>query len=316
MSRSNLNNGTTISIVFDRLRWEEKELLDKALKLGYNARLVDAKDLVFSTDTIIKHRDSNDNTNSNNTSINAYAKLDGVSLGDVVIQRCISHYRGLYITACLEYLGIPTINRYSVAEICGNKLLCSLALAKHGVSTPSTYFAFSAEKAIDIANGLGYPLVFKPIVGSWGRLVIPVKDREMMESIVEMREEMPNPLSKIYYLQEYVRRPPRDIRAIVVGDRVITAVYRYAAEGEWKTNIARGGKAEPCPISKELEDTCLRAAEAVGGGVLGIDIMEDEAKGLLVHEVNNTVEFRGAASVSSVDIAQEIVSYAMKVVRA
>ncbi|MEM3092860.1 MAG: hypothetical protein QXI92_04075, partial [Candidatus Nitrosocaldus sp.] len=178
---SNGSNGTSISIVFDRLRWEEKELLDKALKLGYNARLVDAKDLVFSTDGILK------DTNTNTSSI---YKPDGVSLGDIVIQRCISHYRGLYITACLESLGIPTINRYSVAETCGNKLLCSLALAKHDVPTPSTYFAFSAEKAIDIANGLGYPIVFKPIVGSWGRLVIPVKDREMMESIVEMREEM------------------------------------------------------------------------------------------------------------------------------
>ncbi|MDW8275048.1 MAG: lysine biosynthesis protein LysX [Candidatus Nitrosocaldus sp.] len=297
------SNGASLSIVFDRLRWEEKELLEKALRLGYNARLVDAKDLVFSTSGIGKGTRTG-------------SAIDGMNLGDVVIQRCISHYRGLYITACLESLAIPTINGYGVAETCGNKLLCSLALARHNVPTPSTYFIFSAEKAIEMANNLGYPIVFKPIVGSWGRLVIPVKDREMMESIVEMREEMPNPLSKIYYLQEYVRRPPRDIRAIVVGDRVITAVYRYAAEGEWKTNIARGGKAEPCKITKELEDICLRAAEAVGGGVLGIDIMEDEARGLLVHEVNNTVEFRGAASVSSVDIAHEIVSYAMRVVRA
>jgi len=285
-------NGTDITIIFDRLRWEEKELLDKALKLGYNAKLVDAKDLVFST-----HDGSR-------------------SFGSVVIQRCISHYRGLYITACLESLDIPVINRYHVAEICGNKLLCSLALIKDNVPTPKTQFVFSAEKAIEVASNLGYPIVFKPIVGSWGRLVIPVKDRDMMESIVEMREEMPNPLSKIYYLQEYVKRPPRDIRAIVVGDRVITAVYRYAAEGEWRTNIARGGKAELCPITKELEDVCLRAADAVGSGVLGVDIMEDESRGLLVHEVNNTVEFRGAASVSSVDIAQEIIRYAMKVVKA
>lgn len=285
-------NGTDITIIFDRLRWEEKELLDKALKLGYNAKLVDAKDLVFST-----HDGSR-------------------SFGSVVIQRCISHYRGLYITACLESLDIPVINRYHVAEICGNKLLCSLALVKDDVPTPKTQFVFSAEKAIEVASNLGYPIVFKPIVGSWGRLVIPIKDRDMMESIVEMREEMPNPLSKIYYLQEYIKRPPRDIRAIVVGDRVITAVYRYAAEGEWRTNIARGGKAELCPITKELEDVCLRAADAVGGGVLGVDIMEDESRGLLVHEVNNTVEFRGAASVSSVDIAQEIIRYAMKVVKA
>ncbi len=286
------SNGTDITIIFDRLRWEEKELLDKALKLGYNAKLVDAKDLVFST-----HDGSR-------------------SFGSVVIQRCISHYRGLYITACLESLDIPVINRYHVAEVCGNKLLCSLALVKDDVPTPKTQFVFSAEKAIEVASNIGYPIVFKPIVGSWGRLVIPVKDRDMMESIVEMREEMPNPLSKIYYLQEYVKRPPRDIRAIVVGDRVITAVYRYAAEGEWRTNIARGGKAELCPITKELEDVCLRAADAVGGGVLGVDIMEDESRGLLVHEVNNTVEFRGAASVSSVDIAQEIIRYAMKVIKA
>jgi [lysine-biosynthesis-protein LysW]--L-2-aminoadipate ligase len=287
------DNSPDITIIFDRLRWEEKELLDKALKLGYNARLVDAKDLVFTTH-------------------NGNAK----SFGSIVIQRCISHYRGLYITACLEALNIPVINRYSVAEVCGNKLLCSLALVKHNVPTPKTHFVFSAEKAVEVASSLGYPIVFKPIVGSWGRLVIPVKDREMMESIVEMREEMSNPLNKIYYLQEYVKRPPRDIRAIVVGDRVITAVYRYAAEGEWRTNIARGGKAELCPITKELEDTCLKASAAVGGGVLGVDLMEDEARGLLVHEVNNTVEFKGAASVSSVDIAQEIIRYAMRLVKA
>ncbi len=287
-------NSIDITIIFDRLRWEEKELLDKALKLGYNAKLVDAKDLVFTT-------------------YNGSTK----PFGSIVIQRCISHYRGLYITACLEALNIPVINRYRVAEICGNKLLCSLALAKHNVPTPKTHFVFSAEKAITVASNLGYPIVFKPIIGSWGRLVIPVKDREMMESIVEMREEMSNPLNKIYYLQEYIKRPPRDIRAIVIGDRVITAVYRYAAEGEWRTNIARGGKAELCPITKELEDICLKAADAVGGeGVLGVDLMEDESRGLLVHEVNNTVEFKGAASVSSVDIAQEIIRYAMRVVKA
>ncbi len=287
------NKPADITIIFDRLRWEEKELLDKASKLGYHAKLVDAKDLAFTT-------------------YNGNAK----SFGSIVIQRCISHYRGLYITACLEALDIPVINRYKVAEVCGNKLLCSLALVKHNVPTPKTHFIFSAEKAIEVASSLGYPIVFKPIVGSWGRLVIPVKDREMMESIVEMREEMSNPLSKIYYLQEYIKRPPRDIRAIVVGDRVITAVYRYAAEGEWRTNIARGGKAELCPITKELEDTCLKAADAVGGGVLGVDLMEDETRGLVVHEVNNTVEFKGAASVSSVDIAQEIIRYAMRVIKA
>jgi len=154
--------------------------------------------------------------------------------------------------------------------------------------------------------------VLKPIIGSWGRMVIPVRNKDVMGSMIEMREEMPNPLSKIYYIQDYINRPPRDIRTIVIDDRVVTAIYRYSAEGEWRTNIARGGKAELCPITKELEDICAKASKAVGSGVLGVDLMEDEKEGLVVHEVNNTVEFKGASTVSEKDIAAEIINYASK----
>ena len=282
-----------ICIVYDRVRWEEKELFEKATKLGHAAKLIDGKTLSAST------HDGNVSD----------------SFGDIVLQRCVSHYRGLYLTACLEFLGRRVINSYAVAEVCGNKLLTSLCLSKFKVPTPKTHFAFGPEVAADVAGKLGYPIVLKPIVGSWGRMVIPVKDKDVMESMVEMREEMPNPLSKIYYIQDYVERPPRDIRTIVVGDRVVTAIYRYSAEGEWRTNIARGGKAELCPITKELEDICVKASKAVGGGVLGVDLMEDEKEGLLVHEVNNTVEFKGASSVSTKDIAAEIINYAAKMAR-
>ncbi len=133
--------------------------------------------------------------------------------------------------------------------------------------------------------------------------------------IIEMREENDNPLSRIYYIQEMVERPPRDLRCIVVGDEIIAAVYRYSAENEWRTNVARGGKAENAPITNELEEIALRAARAVGGGVLGVDLMEDKQRGLLVHEINNTVEFRGASNVSSTDIASAIVDYSLAVVK-
>ena len=282
-----------ICIVYDRVRWEEKELYEKAIKLGHTSKMIDAKTLAIST------HDGNESYN----------------FGDIVLQRCVSHYRGLYLTACMEFLDSKVINTYSTAEICGNKLLTSIYLSKYKVPTPITHFAFGPEVAADVADKFGYPIVLKPIVGSWGRMVIPVKDKDVMESMIEMREEMPNPLSKIYYIQDYINRPPRDIRTIVVDNKIITAIYRYSAEGEWRTNIARGGKAELCPVTNELEDICIRASKAVGDGVLGVDLMEDEKEGLVVHEVNNTVEFKGASTVSEKDIAAEIINYAAKMAR-
>ncbi len=277
-----------ITIIYDRVRWEEKALYNAAKKSGYDVNMIDAKDIAISTD---------------NNSINYF---------NIIIQRCISHYRGLYITACLEFLNKNVINSYFTSEICGNKLLTSLYLKKSNVPTPKTYFTFSAEKASEVAKKVGYPFVLKPLIGSWGRMVIPIKEEDTLEWLIEMREESQNPLNRIYYLQEYVDRPPRDIRAIVIGEEVVAAIYRYASEGEWRTNISRGGRAEVCEISNELENICIRAAKAVGYGVLGVDLMEDKRNGLVVHEINNTVEFKGAASVSKKDIPHEIIQYALK----
>ena len=290
MARTGENELFDICIVYDRVRWEEKALYEKVIKLGHNGKMIDAKTLAISNhDENVLH-----------------------DFGDIVLQRCVSHYRGLYLTACLDFLGSKVINSYSTSEICGNKLLTSIYLSKYKIPTPTTHFAFGPVVAADVADKLGYPLVLKPIIGSWGRMVIPVRDNDVMESMIEMREEMPNPMNKIYYIQDYINRPPRDIRTIVVDDRVVTAMYRYSVEGEWRTNIARGGKAELCPITNELETTCIKASKAVGSGILGVDLMEDEKEGLVVHEVNNTVEFKGASTVSQKDIAAEIITYAAK----
>ena len=284
---------TKVCIIYDKVRFEEKALYDKAAEKGLQAQLTDAKTVTVGTDS----------------------KPGDLALGDVVMQRSVSHYRGLYLTSCLEFLDYPVINRFQVAETCGNKLVTSLVLAKNGIPTPKTQFAFSAEQAMDVIQKTGLPLVLKPIVGSWGRGVFPLRDEETASMIIEMREENDSPLSRIYYVQEMIDRPPRDIRCIVVGDKVVTAIYRYSAESEWRTNVARGGKAELAPITKELEDMALRAARAVGGGILGVDLMEDKGKGLVVHEVNNTVEFRGAATVSTTDIPGAMIEYASSIAR-
>ena len=282
-----------VCVIYDKIRFEEKALYDKAKKKGLRAHIIDAKTITIDTES----------------------KRKALQLGDVILQRSISHFRGLYLTACLEFLGFLVINKFKVGETCGNKLITSLTLAKYQVPTPKTHFAFSAESAIEVISKIGFPLVLKPIVGSWGRGVFPLRDKEVANMIVEMREGDDSPLARIYYVQEMIKRPPRDLRCIVVGDKVIAAIYRYSAENEWRTNVARGGKAEVAPITNELEGIALKAAKAVGGGIVGIDLMEDEKRGLLVHEVNSTVEFRGASNVSDADIAGAIIDYALKIAK-
>lgn len=280
-----------LCLLYDRIRWEEKELYRKAKEKGVGLKAVDARSKV--ADPYLSEEDAR----------KAY--------GDVVIQRCISHMRGLHYTAYLESLGLKVINNFEVQNLCGNKALTSIFLIKKGVPTPRTMLAFSQAAAGEAIERLGYPVVMKPVIGSWGRMVLALKDKEVARAVLEMRGSMQGPLDGIFYLQEFVRRPPRDIRVIVVGDEIVASMYRYAPSNDWRTNVARGGRAEKCSVTKELEEISLKVAEEFGGGVLGIDLMEGDS-GLLVHEVNSTVEFRGAASVSERDIASAIVDYALR----
>jgi [lysine-biosynthesis-protein LysW]---L-2-aminoadipate ligase len=282
-----------VSIICDKVRFEEKTLYEKTQSKGIKSKIVDAKTLTVGT----------------------YSKTKDFLLGDIILQRSVSYYRGLYLTACLEFLGFKVINRFEVGQTCGNKLITSIKLAENKIPSPKTQFAFSAEAGLESIKKTSFPLVLKPIVGSWGRGIYPLRDLETASMIIEMREEDDSPLSRIYYIQEMVDRPPRDIRCIVIGDQAVTAIYRYSSESEWRTNVARGGKVELAPMTNEMEDLALRAAKAVGGGILGVDMMEDKNRGLVVHEVNNTVEFRGAASVSNADIPNEMIDYAVKLAR-
>ena len=278
-----------ICIVFDRLRTEEKLLQKKAEELGYETSMIDAKITSFDTDS----------------------KPENFDFGDVVLERCVSYYRGLHFTACLEFLDIPVINKFDVANTCGNKMITSMLLKKNNIPTPKTYFSFSAETALENFENIGYPLVIKPIIGSWGRSVMPIKDKDTAEAVIENRQVTDGPQDRIYYLQEMIDRPPRDIRVITVGDQAVSAMYRKSSGG-FKTNIALGADPELCEITKEIEDLCEKTSKAVGGGILGIDLMEDKERGLVVHEVNNTVEFKGLVKVSEKNIPKEMIDYAVR----
>lgn len=275
-----------ITILYDTIRWEEKALLEAGTKNNINIQMVDCKKLA----------------------INLEKKPEDYG---IVIQRCVSYYRNLHSTAALEGLGVKVINCLNTGVFAGNKLFTHMLLKKFGVPTPYATVAFSKESALETLDKQGYPRVIKPTVGSWGRLISKLNDRDSAEGIIESRENM-YPIYQIHYLEEFVRRPPRDIRAIMVGDKIVAAIYRTSGSGNWKTNMALGGVAEECKVTSEMEEMCIKAKNAVQGDIVGVDLMESEDKGLVVHEVNNTTEYKNTVRVCGVDIPSLMLNYALK----
>ena len=298
-----------VGMVYSRLRNDEKMLVDAAQRKGIELVPLFDDELVLDI-----HR----------------RPFDGV---DVVLERSISFYRGLYVLKFAGGHGIPCVNTYEVAARCGDKAETSLLLAKAGVATPRTRVAFTPEGALKACRELGYPAVLKPTMGSWARLLAKVDNDEMADMVLEHKEALNNPLQQIYYVQEYVKKPQatgevgvhqligsnpvnggaaptlashRDIRAFVVGDETIAAIHRNSPH--WITNTAKGGKASNFPVTEAFHDFCQRAAQAVGGGVLALDVMETEA-GWTCHEVNHTMEFKNSVAPTGVDIPGKVLDY-------
>ena len=232
---------------------------------------------------------------------------------DVVLERAINHLRAEYTLKVLNNWGIATVNTFEVANTCGDKLLTTAALVKAGVPVPRTRIAYTPEAALDAIEDLGYPVVLKPAIGSWGRLLSKVNDRDAAEALLEHKVTLGSFHHGAFYIQEYVEKQGRDIRSFVVGDETICAIYRDSPH--WITNTARGATASNCPVTPELETLSLAAAEAVGGGVVAVDLFETP-NGLQVNEVNYTMEFRNSIDTTGVNIPAKIVDYTLGVGRA
>ena len=230
---------------------------------------------------------------------------------DVVLERCIQHSRAMYMLKVFGDAGVPTVNTHHVATTCGDKFLTTQALIHAGVPTPRCLLAFTPESALEAIERLGYPVVLKPVVGSWGRMVSRINDRDAAEAILEHRDVLGSYQHAIFYIQEYVAKPGRDIRSFVVGDECICAIYRTSEH--WITNTARGGHASNCPVTPDLADISVRAAHAVGGGVVAIDLLETPDGTLTVNEVNYTMEFRNSIDTTGVDIPARIIDYVLAV---
>lgn len=270
-----------IGLIYTILSVENKLLLQEAEKKGIELeRVVDSELNLEITNKLKEH--------------------------DLLYQRSVSYTRSLWSTQYFENAGVAVINTFRSQQICGDKALTSQLLAKQGVNTPRTIVAFSEEQALQAIEKLGYPCVIKPVVGSWARMVNKINDRDSAEALLESRKEMGNPWQKIYYIQEYVDKPGRDIRAFLIGDEVVCAIYRTSEH--WVTNTARGGTTSNCEVTDELKETVLSAAKLLDPGIYGVDLMEQDGK-FTVHEINHSVEFRNSIKPTGVNIPEKMIEF-------
>ena len=276
-----------VGVLCSRIRVEEKLLFQAMRDRGIEFEKIDDREVVFN----LNH------------------ELLPVQRYDIILERSINHSRALYALQIFNDWGVKTINSADVARICGDKFLTTQALVKDKVPTPRTALAFTPESALEAIEELGYPVVLKPCVGSWGRLVAKINDRQAAEAILEHKQILGSYHHSIYYIQEYVDKPGRDIRSFVVGDETIAAIYRTS--DHWITNTAQGGQASNCPVTPEVDAMSRAAAQAVGGGMLAIDLLESP-DGFLVCEVNYTMEFRNSIHTTGVDIPAKMIDYLMR----
>jgi [lysine-biosynthesis-protein LysW]--L-2-aminoadipate ligase len=287
MSSRSLGNSPRIAVLLSRVRVEEKLLLQTFEARGLSPDVYDDREIVFDL-----HK-------------------NGWGSYDVVLDRCVTQTRALAALRVLNDWGVPSVNRADVVQICGDKLATTSALIRAGVPVPRVKVAFTPESALEAIESIGYPVVLKPAVGSWGRLLSKINDREAAEAILEHKQTLGSYQHHIFYVQEYVDKPARDIRSFVVGDETICAIYRHS--DHWITNTARGGQASNCPVTPQIHELSLAAAQAVGGGALAVDLLETRDGRLLANEVNHTMEFRNSIDVTGVDIPGRIVDYVLAV---
>ena len=275
----------TLAILHSTIRGDEKLIIEAARKKNINVKLIDIRTQIFNPDTF---------------------SVDF----DVALERSVSTVKGDYAIKFLENLGVPVVNSSAVSAVCGDKFLTSLALRKAKVPTPDFAMVFTLNQAVEAIRQIGgYPVVIKPAIGSWGRLLAKINDSDSLETVIEHKDVLGGPHQKAIYIQQYIEKPGRDIRAFVIDGKVICAIYRDSKH--WITNTARGGVATNCPVTKELSGICKKASDSVGGGILAMDIFETD-DGLSINEINHTMEFKNSEIPTGVSISGAIVDYCIK----
>ena len=280
-----------VGLLYSRIRRDEKLLLSELRDRGHEVEKIDVRDVAFGLSE----------------------PPEALADVDLAIDRCLATSRSLYVTRFCDAYGIPVVNGSRTAELCADKVKNSLALHGAGVPTPRTEVAFTVESALETVERFGYPCVLKPVVGSWGRLMAKLDSRSAAEAVLEHKATLGHYEHKVFYVQEFVDKPGRDVRVVAVDGEPIAAMTRTS--DHWLTNAAKGAEAEAFDLDDRARDLVERASAAVGGGLLGVDLMEvgvgddGEPDGYTVHEVNHTVEFKALDEATDVDVPARVVDW-------
>ena len=273
-----------IGILFSKIRVEEKLLIEEVKKRrNVTLKLIDSRKLIITPE-------------------------DDLGI-DVLLDREIASSKALHVVEMLKNSAVRCINSYDVIRICGDKVFTSRWLSKKGVPTPKVKVAFTKESALEAIEEMGYPVVLKPVDGSWGRLIAKIENKNSALAILEHKSYLSSFYHSIFYLQEYINKPDRDIRVLMIDEEPICASYRKSSD--WLTNVSKGATTEECIITPELEKISIMASKAVGGGALAIDIMET-ADGFTVNEINCSMEFKGSMHAVKKNIPSIIIDYCLK----
>jgi len=289
-----------VGLLYSRIRKDEKLLLEELRDRDHEIEKIDVRKEQFNISE-------------------APEAFDDV---DVVVDRCLATSRSVYVTQFLDAYGVPVINSAETADVCSDKVKNSLALERAGVPTPNTEVAFTTDSAMETIEKFGYPCVIKPVVGSWGRLMAKVESRSAAEAILEHKATLGHYQHKVFYVQEFVEKPGRDIRVLAADGEPIAAESR--SSDHWLTNAAKGGEVAAFELDDRARELVAAASDAVGGGLLGVDLMEtsdvsesgdSEARQTssdveyTVHEVNHNVEFKALNDAVDVDVPVAVVDW-------
>ncbi|RLF11188.1 MAG: hypothetical protein DRJ98_04165 [Thermoprotei archaeon] len=208
----------------------------------------------------------------------------------------------------LSRAGLTVINHPSAIERCIDKYYTLSYLEECGVKVPRTVVTESVEEALEAFRELGGDVVCKPLFGSRGIGVTRLMDYEVASRVFRTLAFVHH----VIYLQEFIPHGTRDIRAFVVGDRVVASMYREATG--WKTNVSQGARPIPLKLDRSLEDLAVRATSLMGCEIAGVDILEGK-DGYYVTEINSQPGWRGLQSVTKVKIADVIIDYVVSKVK-
>jgi ribosomal protein S6--L-glutamate ligase len=276
-----------IAILSGGTGWHVQDTLRAARDLGHSAAALDFRAL---------HAGVNGRDPLANFDAVLVRTMPAGSLEQVVFRMDLLHEAAAH--------GLPVLNPPRAVEVCVDKYLTTARLARAGIATPPTVVCQRSDDAMTAFADLGGDVVLKPLFGSEGRGMCRITDHETMWRTSRVLEQT----GQVIYLQKFVRHPGWDVRAFVLGGRVIASMRRVAGN-DWRTNVAQGGTAERVTLTADEERLAVRAAEAVGCAVAGVDLLPGPDGELFVIEVNAVPGWKALAPTCGIDVAAEVVRY-------